>query len=263
MATEDPSERLARALPSFHADADDTPREAGAGPDDGPPGDADGPSGITLAPWPDGGTRARRRGPPVAPFAAAAVLAVIVAGVVVAASLANRRDERAVAAAGPALQIDASPVAPAPIPQAARDAGKLEVLPDLPPTPIVTAPPAAPYPEIDDGAAPDDATAGPPQAPPPPAGRDRAAAGRDCAAAPTRAEALVCADPGLAEADRRMRRAYVAALRNGAPADLLAREQDDWLEARDDAARYSREALEDVYRQRIAELRDIADYGWD
>jgi uncharacterized protein len=73
---------------------------------------------------------------------------------------------------------------------------------------------------------------------------------------------MVCADPDLAAADRRMRAAYVAALRAGAPPDLLGRDQDAWLAAREEAAQWSRRALAEAYRRRIAELRDIAENGW-
>jgi uncharacterized protein YecT (DUF1311 family) len=83
----------------------------------------------------------------------------------------------------------------------------------------------------------------------------------DCAEAPTPAMAMVCRDMSLAEADRRMKRAYRAALAAGVPADELARDQDDWLDVREEAAQVSRRAVADIYRQRIRELQAMADDG--
>jgi uncharacterized protein len=40
---------------------------------------------------------------------------------------------------------------------------------------------------------------------------------------------------------------------------MLRDEQDDWLAIRESAARYSRSAVADVYRQRIRELNAMAD----
>jgi uncharacterized protein YecT (DUF1311 family) len=77
----------------------------------------------------------------------------------------------------------------------------------------------------------------------------------DCAAAGTAAEQMVCGDPELAAADRRMNRAYRAALDAGAPEDQLRSEQQDWLGIREDAARHSRRAVASIYEQRIDELR--------
>jgi uncharacterized protein YecT (DUF1311 family) len=203
----------------------------------------------------------RRRAWPIAALAGVGVLA-LAAVVFVAAEQANRRDEAAIRKAGPQLQVDASALPPAPLPQAALDAPKLQVLPDLPPTPI--APPASDFadpteepalPQVVEPAAPDE-----PAPSAEAAGRD--ANQPDCRDAPGLAEAMVCADPDLAAADRRMRAAYVAALRAGAPPDLLGRDQDAWLAAREEAAQWSRRALAEAYRRRIAELRDIAENGW-
>jgi uncharacterized protein YecT (DUF1311 family) len=77
----------------------------------------------------------------------------------------------------------------------------------------------------------------------------------DCAAARTAAQQMVCGDPELAAADRRMNRAYRAALAAGAPEDELRSEQQDWLGIREDAARHSRSAVASIYEQRIDDLR--------
>jgi uncharacterized protein len=65
---------------------------------------------------------------------------------------------------------------------------------------------------------------------------------------------MVCADMRLAAADQRMKEAYAAALAAGAPYRRLAREQEDWLELREDAAHVSRGAVLSAYRQRTREL---------
>lgn len=88
----------------------------------------------------------------------------------------------------------------------------------------------------------------------------------DCRRARSPAEEMVCADPDLAAADRRLARAFQRALRAGTPYDLLRAEQDDWLEIREDAARRSTRAVAAVYGQRIAELDAMADDArrdWD
>jgi uncharacterized protein YecT (DUF1311 family) len=77
----------------------------------------------------------------------------------------------------------------------------------------------------------------------------------DCAAARSAAQQMVCGDPELADADRRMNRAYRAALAAGAPQDQLRLEQQDWLGIREDAARHSRRAVVQIYEQRIDDLR--------
>ncbi len=77
----------------------------------------------------------------------------------------------------------------------------------------------------------------------------------DCAAARSAAQQMICNDPELAAADRRMNRAYVAALAAGAPEDQLRNEQQDWLGIREDAARHSRRAVAAIYEQRIDDLR--------
>jgi uncharacterized protein YecT (DUF1311 family) len=80
-----------------------------------------------------------------------------------------------------------------------------------------------------------------------------------CADAPTPAYEMVCSDRWLAEADRRMKRAYSAALAAGVPPDALRRDQEDWLDVREGAAQISRRAVADIYRQRTRELFALAE----
>lgn len=82
-------------------------------------------------------------------------------------------------------------------------------------------------------------------------------AARTCDA-DSRAEELVCADPRLAAADRRMSAAYRHALQAGASPDRLRRQQGRWLAARAQAADEAPWALTQVYAVRIAELNDEA-----
>lgn len=79
-----------------------------------------------------------------------------------------------------------------------------------------------------------------------------------CAEAGSVAEQMICEDPGVAAADRRMNRAYAAALAAGVPRDDLRADQDDWLQAREDAAVQSRRAMMQAYRERIGELEALA-----
>lgn len=82
----------------------------------------------------------------------------------------------------------------------------------------------------------------------------------DCDYARSRSEQLVCSDSQLAQADRRLNRAYNRAIRAGVPPRELRAEQDDWLAIREDAARRSPDAVADVYEQRIRELNSLS---WD
>lgn len=75
-----------------------------------------------------------------------------------------------------------------------------------------------------------------------------------CASARTLADQMVCVDPALAEADRRMARAYKAAMSSGAAYPRLARSQARWLAAREAAAKTSPEALASLYETRTLEL---------
>jgi len=81
---------------------------------------------------------------------------------------------------------------------------------------------------------------------------------QECAATGSFAEKMVCEDAALAAADRRMNNAYAAAVAAGAPEGVLRAEQDDWLGIRDQAARHSRGAVENIYRQRIEELESLS-----
>jgi len=97
-----------------------------------------------------------------------------------------------------------------------------------------------------------------PVAPPAPA---RIRPSFDCGGGLTRAQQVVCGDPRLAAADRRMSRAYAEALAVGGSGEELAAEQSDWLEIREDAARYSNRAVLNIYEQRTRELEALADEG--
>ena len=117
--------------------------------------------------------------------------------------------------------------------------------------PRLSAPPAPAAPRAFGGSGPARDTLAVAQ--PPPARR-----WSDCRDAPTLAVSMVCADRGLASLDQRMKQAYATALDAGVPADLLREDQADWLDVREDAARVSRQAVADIYRQRIGELRRAA-----
>lgn len=80
----------------------------------------------------------------------------------------------------------------------------------------------------------------------------------DCRYAGSLSEDMVCADPQLADADRRMAQAYERAIAAGVPRRYLRAEQDDWLAIREQAARRSPRAVADIYEQRTAELNDMA-----
>lgn len=164
--------------------------------------------------------------------------------------------------------LDPSRAPPAPQPVSA---GKLEVLP----TDMAAAPArvAAPDPGPDQPSPVRYAEAPPtPAVPaeryevpvsvtvPPPVRRVQARPSFDCRYARSQAEEMVCEDPDLAAADRRLARAYDRAARYGSvpPRDLRA-EQDDWLEIREDAARRSPAAVSQVYDQRIQELDALAE----
>ena len=80
----------------------------------------------------------------------------------------------------------------------------------------------------------------------------------DCASAIGAAETLVCADPRLASADRRMARAWRRAVELGAPTWRLRRDQRDWMIAREAAARDAPDEVADLYDQRIRELEALS-----
>lgn len=81
----------------------------------------------------------------------------------------------------------------------------------------------------------------------------------DCQGALTRAQQMVCSDPRLAAADRRMSQAYAAALAAGPAYDELRSEQADWVAIREDAARYSNRAVLNIYEQRTRELEALTE----
>lgn len=85
----------------------------------------------------------------------------------------------------------------------------------------------------------------------------------DCRAARSRAEEMVCQDPALAAADRRMAQAFRRATQSGVPYDELRGEQDDWLSIREAAARRSPEAVASIYDQRTQELEAMSEEEWE
>ncbi|HEX2559457.1 lysozyme inhibitor LprI family protein [Phenylobacterium sp.] len=88
--------------------------------------------------------------------------------------------------------------------------------------------------------------------------RPRARPSFDCRYASSRSEEMVCSDPQLAAADRRLAQAYERAVSAGVPRRYLRAEQDDWLSIREQAARRSPDAVANIYEQRTAELNDMA-----
>ncbi|HEY0650415.1 hypothetical protein [Phenylobacterium sp.] len=273
----DPAER--RPFDGFSTYADDSPREVAT---------IDAPEGPLMAgwaetpPWRQMGAEDEppRSWPKIAAVAGAAM--GVAAAVAVGWSAVRRPDAAPVAAPTPArasapLQVVITdPPPPPPVP---RSAERLDVLPK----PAATPPPQVrlaramipvlPEPGVVVREQPDDPLPAPSPLPPPSVGEAAQVATavvtpaprrfNDCADAPTRAMALVCRDMRLAEADRRMKRAYRAALAAGVPADELARDQADWLDVREEAAQVSRRAVADIYHQRIRELRAMADDGRD
>jgi uncharacterized protein YecT (DUF1311 family) len=97
-----------------------------------------------------------------------------------------------------------------------------------------------------------------PAASPPPraAGPVRVAQAQRCAFRDPGA-ALVCADPMLSAADRRLQRAYRQAQSAGVPEWRLRSQQERWLAARSAAAREAPWAVHEVYQARLAELADM------
>jgi hypothetical protein len=71
-------------------------------------------------------------------------------------------------------------------------------------------------------------------------------------------ETLVCQNPSLQMADRRLQRAYHAAEEAGVEPWRLQQQQRRWLAARTAAARDNPWAVRDVYAARIAELEDLS-----
>ncbi|CAN5804053.1 hypothetical protein BH11PSE1_BH11PSE1_23370 [soil metagenome] len=79
----------------------------------------------------------------------------------------------------------------------------------------------------------------------------------DCADTASASEDLVCNDADLAAQDRRLAASWRRALDSGVPAWRLRRQQQRWLDAREDAARNEPEAVADLYDQRIRELDEV------
>lgn len=81
----------------------------------------------------------------------------------------------------------------------------------------------------------------------------------DCGNVVSLAQDVACRDPGLRAAERRMAQAYASALAAGVPERQLRRDQVDWLNMREDAAHYSKQAVENMYHQRIQELETLGE----
>lgn len=130
-------------------------------------------------------------------------------------------------------------------PLPAVQGGKLELLP----AGLKVARPAIPAPKVE---------APPPRAVAPPLQPVAQGPSFDCADSASAAEELVCGDVALAAQDRRLAGAWRRALDAGIPAHRLRRQQQRWLDAREDAARHAPEEVADLYDQRIQELDEIA-----
>lgn len=244
----------------FHSYADDTPRGADDGllPDDRHPTDA--------------GRRRFAWGPVTAGTAAALALG---AGALVALDQASLDATKRVS--GEQLPVEVAEITP-PKPPPVSESTPLVVLPDLGGRPTIDLAPDVPPPAPRVRAEP--ATSAEPDLPvvterAEPRTPSFAVTGlpasaaviepprRDpCAEAPSLAAQMVCRDPALAAADRRMRRAYDEALAAGVPAEILALEQSDWRDIREMAAQRSPRAVASIYRQRTDELRMMADGAW-
>ncbi|WP_395674523.1 lysozyme inhibitor LprI family protein [Phenylobacterium sp.] len=164
----------------------------------------------------------------------------------------------------PVTPVPVEVLAPAPQPMP-KVAGRLEVLPpdmarQAAAAPVVRAPAAPDTGEPVVARAPMGPPVGLPEIIRAPR---RASPSFDCGSARTQAEAMVCADPDLAAADRRLSRAYERAIDAGVPRRELRAEQDDWLAIREDAARRSPDAVASIYEQRTRELNDLAEEGWN
>jgi len=250
----------------FHSYADDTPR----GPE-APDTPAAPFVGAWVVPEPQMQEPANRPAWPKI-----AVGAGVLCGVAAAVALgwpARSPDEappaapaRApVAGEAPSIRVEVTAPPSLPIPPPPRPSQRLEVLPARVAEAPTAAAPAAPPPVAV-------AVAPPPAAPeaasvardattatPAPAPRRF----NDCRDAPSPAMEMVCSDMRLAAADRRMKRAYAAALAAGAPEEELRLDQEDWLDIREQAARISRASVVNIYRQRIDELQAMADGRWE
>ncbi|HEX5776653.1 MAG TPA: hypothetical protein VFX95_08240 [Caulobacteraceae bacterium] len=147
----------------------------------------------------------------------------------------------------PASEASPSPSPPTPAPPATRQAAQAA------PRPAPIPPPAAPR------------TVETPPTPaytptPPPSWRAvrTTRPSFNCRYARTVSEQMVCTDPGLATADRRLARAYHQAIRRGIPEPELRRQQDIWLGVRESAARAGPEGVARAYAERTAQLQAMA-----
>ena len=132
-------------------------------------------------------------------------------------------------------------------PLPALTGGKLELLPAGTPRAAAPAKPAVqPINDIE------------PAAPSEPARPVSRGPSFDCARSESAAEAMVCNDEALAAQDRTLATAWRRALDSGVPTWRLRRQQQSWLDAREEAARNSPEDVSDLYDQRIRELQDVA-----
>ena len=268
----------------FHAYADDTPRDGDAWQAPPRAGYRDTPDDRPGEAWPaEVAPEARRTGRWAGPAAVAtlgvalAVAAGIYMGRDPSPTPANAPQPPPAATGEPGMSVEVASVAETLTPpRTPARTEKLEVLPPVserlaaaaPANPRLAPEPAAPPRPAEAVAAAAPASEPLPESPRmfphiPPA-RDAVAVAPspppwfECRDAPTLAMSMVCADRGLATLDRRMKQAYVAALDAGAAEDALRADQDDWLAVREEAAHVSRQAVADIYRQRIGELRRVA-----
>ncbi|WP_340644548.1 hypothetical protein [Phenylobacterium sp.] len=133
-------------------------------------------------------------------------------------------------------------------PLPAVEGGKLELLPAG--TPRVTGAVKPPAPPVSDVEAPSRSPGPRAQGP-----------SFDCTQSASAAEELVCNDAELAAQDRTLAASWRRALDSGIPAWRLRRQQQRWLDAREDAARNAPDEVADLYDQRIQELDEAAMYG--
>lgn len=224
---------------------------------------APGPRPQAAPPWPGAPrTQPRRRFGLAAGGALIAVVAGVGFGLLGRPELGVREPPPPMAPAAPRAAdlaptppLAAEPVKAAPATMAPEPAEARFVPPPPPPLPKIEAVKAAP-PRVER----------PTPAPLParrltqasaPAPSARPAFHCDWALRPS--ERMVCNDAELAALDNRLNRAFNAAVRAGAPRSWLREEQDRWVMVdRERAARHSRWAVEDLYRERIAELDDLA-----